>query len=210
MYVPPHFAEARRDVLHEAMEASFGTLVTLTSGGLMATHLPWLLDREAGEHGTLVGHVARANHQWDTSLPSPEALVLFLGPNAYVSPAWYAAKQVDGRVVPTWNYLAVHAYGPLRTFDDPDRLLDVVTRLTERHEQGRPEPWQVSDAPPAFVAGMLKGIVGVEIPITRLQGKWKLSQNRSAADRAGTIAGLRATRRPAEEAVAQVMADLAG
>jgi transcriptional regulator len=196
-------------VLHEAIEqASFGTLVTLTPDGLMATHLPFLLDREAGERGTLVGHVARANHQWDTSVASIDALVLFLGPNAYVSPAWYAAKQVDGRVVPTWNYLAVHAYGPLRTFEDPDRLVNLVTRLTERHEQGRAEPWHVSDAPPAFVAGMLKGIVGVEIPITRLEGKRKLSQNRSAADRAGTIAGLRATRRPAEEAVAQLMADL--
>ncbi len=209
MYLPRHFAEDRVEVLHQAMQqAGLATLVTLGADGLTATHLPLLLDPSAGPYGTLRGHVARANGQWRDASPDVQALVIFMGPQAYVSPAWYASKRENGRVVPTWNYLAVHAYGPLRSFDDPVRLREHVTRLTTRQEAARPDPWQVTDAPQDYVEGLIRAIVGVEIPIERLEGKWKMSQNRPEADRLGTIAGLEETGRAGERAVAGVMRDL--
>jgi transcriptional regulator len=193
VYLPPAFREDRLDVLHAIIrEAGLATLVTLTDGGLVASHVPLLLDPEPAPYGTLIGHLARPNPQGTSSQPDPEALAIFHGPEAYVTPNWYATKRETGKVVPTWNYVAVHAYGPLRLFHDPARLLEVVTRLTERHEAPRAEPWAVADAPPDFIAGMLRGIVGIEIPIARLEGKRKMSQNRPAADRAGVIAGLSA------------------
>ena len=193
MYLPPAFREDRLDVLHAIIrDAGLATLVTLTDGGLVASHVPLLLDPEPAPYGTLIGHLARPNPQGTSSQPDPEALAIFHGPEAYVTPNWYATKRETGKVVPTWNYVAVHAYGPLRLFHDPARLLEVVTRLTERHEAPRAEPWAVADAPPDFIAGMLRGIVGIEIPIARLEGKRKMSQNRPAADRAGVIAGLSA------------------
>lgn len=205
MYLPEPFAEERLDVLHGAVEqAGLATLVTVGSAGLVATHLPLLLDRRAGAYGTLYGHLARANPQWRDA-EGTQALVIFLGPEAYVSPSWYATKQESGRVVPTWNYLAVHGYGPLHTYADPQRLRAHVERLTARHESRQPAPWQVSDAPEDFLAGMLRGIVGIEIPIERLEGKWKLSQNRPEADRLGTIAGLRARGEAGDAAVAGLM-----
>jgi transcriptional regulator len=146
-------------------------------------------DRSVGEHGALLGHVARPNDQWRAE-PVGEALVIVRGPDAYVSPAWYAAKAEHGRVVPTWNYVTAHVYGELVVHDDPAWVEDVVRRLTAKHEAGRADPWSVDDAPPAFVAGQLRAIVGVELRITRIEGKAKLSQNRSAADRAGVVAGL--------------------
>ena len=130
-----------------------------------------------------------------------EALAIFMGPNAYVSPSWYETKQRDGKVVPTWNYVAVHAYGPVEFFEDPARLLEVVTRLTERHEDSRADPWAVADAPPAFVQAQLRGIVGLRMPITRLEGKRKMSQNRNAEDRAGVAAGLGGSGDAADQAV---------
>jgi transcriptional regulator len=206
MYVPKHFAEEREEVLQAAIAGTgLATLVTLGADGLIATHLPLLLDAHAGPLGTLYGHVARGNPQWRDHVASVEALAIFLGPEAYVSPSWYATKRETGRVVPTWNYLTVHAYGPLRTFDDPRRLREHVERLTVRQEASRDDRWRVSDAPEEFVQGMLKGIVGLELPISRLEGKWKMSQNRPEADRLGAIAGLEATGRPAEQAVAEVM-----
>ena len=206
MYVPKHFAEERNEVLHAAIErAEFGTLVTLGEEGLIATHLPLLLEPAQGPLGTLYGHVARANSQWRDHVGDVEALAIFLGPHAYVSPAWYATRV---NVVPTWNYLAVHAYGPLRTYDDPERLRRHVERLTRRQESARDEPWQVAGQPEAYLASMLKSIVGVEIPIQRLQGKWKMSQNRPEADRLGAIDGLSTSGGPAEQAVAAIMRDV--
>jgi transcriptional regulator len=192
MYVPTHFAEDRKDVLHAAMRAArLATLVTLTADGLIASHVPMLLDDDAGAgpHGTLVGHLARANPQ-ATAAPIGEALVIFTGPDAYISPSWYATKREHGRVVPTWNYVAIHAYGTLELFDDAARLHTLVSRLTDHKETPRAAPWAVTDAPAPFIQGQLKGIVGFALPITRLQGKWKMSQNRPEKDREGVVAGL--------------------
>ena len=192
MYVPPAFAETRIDVLQGAMRRTgLANLVTVGTAGLMASPLPLMLDAAAGPYGTLYGHLARANPQWQDT-PTADGLAIFMGPDAYVSPGWYATKQETGKVVPTWNYITVHAAGPVSFFEDTDELLDVVTRLTDRHEEGRAAPWAVSDAPAPFVAGQLKGIVGFRMPIRALQGKWKLSQNRPPADRAGVAAGLAA------------------
>ena len=191
MYVPSLFNEDRIDVLHDAIRgAGLATLVTLAKDGLIASHVPLLLDPEPAPYGTLVGHLARPNPQARGA--TGEALVIFQGPDAYITPSWYATKRETGKVVPTWNYVAIHAAGPIEFFDDADRLLDVVTRLTEKHEGARAAPWAVSDAPADFVQGMLRGIVGFAIPLTRLQGKWKMSQNRPAEDRAGVVAGLEA------------------
>jgi transcriptional regulator len=170
----------------------------------MATPLPMFLEAGEGSYGVLYGHVARANPQWRTA-PVGEALALFMGPDAYVSPGWYATKRETGKVVPTWNYVTLHAHGPVEFFDDAERLLAVVTRLTNLHEADRPEPWAVSDAPEPFIHSQLRGIVGVRLPITRLEGKRKLSQNRSEADQAGVAAGLAASDRPSDRALAALM-----
>jgi transcriptional regulator len=192
MYVPEHFAERRVEVIHAAIrQAGLATLVTTGREGLDASHLPLLLDPEPGPLGRLVGHVARANPQWSATPDGSEALAIFLGPDAYVTPSWYATKRETGRVVPTWNYVAIQAHGTVRFFHEPERLLELVTRLTDRHEQARPHPWRVSDAPPDYVEGLLQAIVGVELTVTRLEGKWKASQNRSEADRRGVAEGLR-------------------
>lgn len=191
MYLPAMFQEDRLEVLHEAIRgAGLATVVTLTDEGLIASHLPLLLDPDPAPYGTLIGHVARPNPQATRGVADVQALAIFQGPDAYVTPNWYATKHETGRAVPTWNYVVVHAYGPIRFFDEPARLLEIVTRLTERHEQVRAASWAVADAPADYVAGMVRGIVGFEIPIARLQGKWKMSQNRPPADRAGVIAGL--------------------
>jgi len=189
MYVPPLFKEDRIDVLHTAMRgAGLATLITNTAAGLIASHVPMLLNPEPAPYGTLIGHLARPNPQARGAIG--EALAIFQGPEAYITPSWYATKRETGKVVPTWNYVAIHAYGSVEFFDDRERLRDVVTRLTERQETQRAEPWGVTDAPADFVDMMLKGIVGFVLPITRLEGKWKMSQNRPAEDRAGVVAGL--------------------
>ena len=191
MYIPPLFKEDRIDVLHAAIRAAgLATLVTLREDGLIASHVPMLLDAEPAPYGTLLGHVARPNAQARGAVPGVQALAIFHGPDAYITPSWYATKRATGKVVPTWNYVAIHAYGPVEFFDDRERLRAVVTRLTERFETPRAEPWAVSDAPADFIDGMLKGIVGFAMPIARLEGKWKMSQNRPPADRAGVVAGL--------------------
>ena len=191
MYVPPLFKEDRIDVLHDAIRRTgLATLVTLTADGLIASHVPMLLDPDPAPYGTLIGHVARPNPQARGAIG--EALAIFQGPEAYITPSWYATKRATGKVVPTWNYVAIHAYGTVEFFDDRERLRDVVTRLTERQEMPRAEPWAVTDAPADFTDGMLKGIVGFALPITRLEGKWKMSQNRPAEDRAGVVEGLQA------------------
>lgn len=205
MYVPPAFRVEDLPTLHAAMrDARIANLVTATADGLIATPLPLLLDPAEGDYGTLYGHVARANPHWSAAATG-DSLALFGGPEAYVSPSWYPSKQAHGSVVPTWNYVAVHAYGPVAFFDDPQRMLSIVTRLTEHHEAGRPAPWAVSDAPENFIRAQLRGIVGLRMPITRLEGKRKLSQNRNAEDRAGVVAGLAASDRPGDRDVAAAM-----
>jgi transcriptional regulator len=207
MYLPPQFREDDVPALHAAIrQIAFGTLVTLGPDGMIASHVPMLVDPEPAPYGTLLGHVARANPQWRNPVQDVDALAIFVGPNGYVTPSWYPTKRETGKVVPTWNYVAIHAYGPARWFDDADQLLALVTRLTESQEAPRAAPWAVSDAPPEFVNAMLKAIVGFALPIARLEGKWKMSQNRNAADLAGVRDGLAREPSPANDAVAAVMA----
>lgn len=192
MYLPPHFREDRLDALHALILARpLGTLITAGPGGLAANHLPFQLDPTAGDRGTLRAHLARANPQLDELSRVGECLVVFHGAEGYVSPGWYPSKREHGQVVPTWNFVAVHASGPPRLVDDAAWLRGLVEQLTDAHEAGRSTPWRVDDAPADYLARMLGAIVGLEIPIARLEGKWKLSQNRSAADREGVAAGLR-------------------
>ena len=190
MYTPSYFKDEDLASLHRQIEGTrLATLVSADQTGLQAIHVPLLLDPNAGPNGTLFGHLAKANPQWKT-LAAGEALVIFQGADAYISPSFYAAKAEHGKVVPTWNYLAVHAYGRAEVFTDPARLLQIVSGLTDKHEAGRAKPWAVSDAPADYIEKMLNGIVGFAIPIDRLEGKRKLNQNRSAEDIAGVSKGL--------------------
>ncbi len=194
MYTPRAFAIEDLSQLHELILATrLAILVSHGDSGLQASHVPVLLHREQGEYGTLYGHLAKANPQWKDLRDGAEAMLIFAGPDAYVSPGFYPSKAEHGKVVPTWNYIAVHAYGTPAVFSDAERLLKVVTALTDRHESGRAQPWRVSDAPADYIDGMLKAIVGFALPIERLVGKRKLSQNRSAADMAGVRDGLAAS-----------------
>ena len=207
MYLPPLFRDEELPSLHQTMrDARLANFVTSTAEGLMASPLPLFLAADEGPYGTLYGHLARANSQWKLP-PSGDAMALFVGPDAYISPAWYPSKAEHHRVVPTWNYVAVHAYGAVEFFDDADRLLDVVSRLTTLHETGSKTPWSVSDAPKEFIAAQLRGIVGLRMPITRIDGKRKMSQNRSVEDRAGVVAGLNASERPSDRIVAGLIAE---
>ena len=205
MYIPPAFKDDDIENIRATIrDARLANLVTSTANGPVATPLPLLLDESEGGHGTIYGHVAKANPQWRLP-PIGEALAIFMGPEAYVTPSWYVTKQETGKVVPTWNYIAVHAYGPVEFFQDPERLLDVVTRLTNRHETPRADPWTVDDAPADFVAAQLRGIVGVRIPVTRFEGKRKMSQNRPAGDRLGVAAGLAASAHSRDRDVAPLI-----
>ncbi len=197
MYIPAHFAADGAAVRELLARHGAADLITLTSDGLLATMLPFAYDPAAGEHGTLYGHVARNNDQWRKPALG-ESLAIVRGPDAYVSPSWYAAKAEHGRVVPTWNYTTAHVYGRLVVHDDPVWVEDVVRRLTAKHEAarlaapGQRMPWSVDDAPRAFIEGQLRAIVGLELQITRIEAKAKLSQNRPVADVAGVVAGLSA------------------
>ena len=191
MFVPAHFEETRLAVLHELVRNHpLATLVTLDQDGLNANHIPMELDPEPSPLGTLRGHVSRANPMWRNFSADVGTLVIFQGPETYITPSWYQTKQESGKVVPTWNYAVVHAYGPLRIVDDTVWLRTLVERLTDRHEAQRAKPWEVADAPEDYIKGQLGGIVGIEIPIARLIGKWKVSQNRPDADRKGVVQGL--------------------
>ena len=205
MYTPPAYKQDDPEVLLAIIgQARLATLVTATAEGLLATPLPLFLDESEGPYGTLYGHLARANSQW--SLPAlDEALALFSGPDAYITPSWYATKQKTGKVVPTWNYVAVHAYGPVEFFQEKSRLLDVVSRLTTVHEKDRADPWAVADAPDSYIQSQLKGIVGVRLPVTRLEGKLKMGQRDSAADRLGVAKGLADSERASDRAVAPLI-----
>jgi transcriptional regulator len=192
MYLPAHFEETRAEVMHALLRSRpLGLLVRAAGGEAMADSLPFLLDAQRGPRGTLIAHVARANPLWRDAAGS-RVLVVFQGPQAYVSPSAYAAKAEHGKVVPTWNYVTVQARGTLRAVEDRHELRAIVTRLTDIHEAGRSAPWAVSDAPADYIARMLDAIVGIEIPIDSLVGKWKVSQNRSAADREGVVRALAA------------------
>ncbi|MEO3474914.1 FMN-binding negative transcriptional regulator [Roseomonas sp. CAU 1739] len=208
MYNPPAFREDRPDVLGEIIRAArLALLVSAAADGGVpdATHLPMTLVPEEGPQGTLYGHVARANPQWRALAAAGAARAIFTGPEAYVSPSLYPSKAEHGRVVPTWNYVAVHAIGPVEIVEDAGRLHDIVTRLTQHHEAPRAAPWAVTDAPDDFVAAQLKGIVGVVLRIETLIGKRKLSQNRAQPDRDGVHAGLSASDDAADRAVADAM-----
>lgn len=208
MYLPSHFAEQRTEVLQQLICAHpFGMLVTLEPDGLNANHIPFELDAGVGPFGTLRAHVARANPVWRDCSAQTEALAVFQGAQSYISPSWYAAKQDGGKVVPTYNYIVVHAHGPMRIVEDTAWLRGLVERLTTRYEAGRAEPWKVDDAPADYIDQMLSAIVGIEIPITKLAGKWKLGQNRSAADREGMALGLRESGDADALALARAMAD---
>lgn len=197
MYVPTHFKPDGAAVLDLLANTGAADLITSTSRGLLATLLPFVHDgpgsrADVGAWGALLGHVARANEHWREPALG-EALVIVRGPDAYISPAWYVTKREHGRVVPTWNYITAHVYGRLVIHDDPDWVEALVRRLTDHHETRRPEPWSVDDAPRAYIEGQLRAIVGVEVLIDRVEGKFKLSQNRSEADLEGAIAGLEAS-----------------
>jgi transcriptional regulator len=206
VYNPPPFQVTDRIVLRDTIRRlGAGELITAGAAGLEATLVPVLVDDDATR---LTAHVARANPQWRND--GADALVTFRGPDAYVSPGWYPSKREHGKVVPTWNYVVVQARGRLIVHDDPAWVLDLVRRLTDVHEAGRAEPWSVDDAPADYLEGMARAIVGVEVEITDLVGKWKLSQNRPVADAAGVIEGLRLGGSPSQLAVAEAMERGAG
>ncbi|MFP6847617.1 MAG: FMN-binding negative transcriptional regulator [Pseudomonas sp.] len=203
MYTPAAFRQDDLATLHQQMRDSrLPTLVSHGSQGLLASHLPLLLAPDEGEYGTLYGHFARANPQWRDLAEGSEVLVIFQGPEAYISPSWYAAKAEHGKVVPTWNYISVQAHGRAEVFDDPERLLQLVSRLSALYEADRPQPWAVSDAPREYIDSMLRAIVGFALPIQRLEGKWKLGQNRSQADQAGMREGLAGSFEPRDRELA--------
>lgn len=209
MYQPPAFVETRLDVLHALIAAHpLATLVTTTTGGLGADHLPLILDPEAGAQGVLRGHIAVANPLWQATRESDttfDALAIFQGPQAYVSPSWYPSKAAHGKVVPTWNYAVVHAHGRVRLTRDAEWLRRLLHDLTTRNEAGRTTPWVMADAPVEFTERQLRGIVGLELVIDRLDGKWKASQNKSDADRAGVAEGLAREADPMAQAMAALV-----
>src|SRR5262249_16839050 len=178
MYLPKTFEETRIDVLHDLIRTHpFGTLVTLNNDGLEANHIPFEIDSSPEPFGILRGHVARANSVWNEKYRNRQALAIFQGPHTYISPSWYSSKPQTGMVVPTWNYVVVHAHGELRAIEDRDSLRNLLDRLTNTHEAGRKEPWKMSDAPSDYIEKQLGEIVGLELTITRLVGKWNMSQN---------------------------------
>ncbi|NYF89514.1 FMN-binding negative transcriptional regulator [Tunturiibacter empetritectus] len=191
MYIPRANEEQRVPVLHSLMRAEpLAALVTLSSSGLVASHIPMVLEEGGSPLGVLRGHVSRANSQWRDLEASVEALAIFSGPQHYISPTWYPGKVEHGREVPTWNYVVVHAYGSLKVMDDKSWMRAHLERLTNENEAETAMPWKVSDAPEEFIETMMKGIVGLELPIGRLEGKWKVSQNRTVRDREGVLEGL--------------------
>ena len=191
MYVPKHFEETDVTVLHALIRSHpLGTWVTQGEGGLLANHIPFLLDPSRGEHGTLVGHIARANPVWHLFSKTVESVIVFQGAEAYITPSWYPSKHAHGKAVPTWNYAVVHAHGMPHAIEDHEWLFRHVSTLTNKHEAIQAHPWKVTDAPPDFTQSLMSAIVGIEIPIARLVGKWKVSQNRPGADKLGVVAGL--------------------
>ena len=205
MYQPPHFREDRIEVQHDLIRAHpLGLLITAGPGGLLANPIPFLIDPEESARGTLRCHLARANPQVRELAAVEQCLIVFQGPQQYVSPSWYATKRETEKVVPTWNYVTVHAWGRPRVIDDATWLRRQIEDLTVLQEGGRPAPWKVDDAPAPYVASQIKGIIGAEIPIDRIEGKWKVSQNRPELDRASVVAALRGGGEQAEVMAALV------
>ena len=193
MYLPKHFDEPRIDVMHDLIRAHpLATLITTTADGIEANHIPLLLADQPAPFGTLFGHVARANPLWREAQKDSEVLAIFSGPNTYISPNWYATKKQHGKAVPTWNYAVTHAYGKLRVIDDPVWLRQHLGALTTHNESNQPVPWALTDAPPDYIDKMITAVVGIEITITRLLGKWKVSQNQPAENRASVVQALTA------------------
>jgi transcriptional regulator len=191
MYIPRHNEEKRVSVMHSLIVSSpLGTLVTLGASGLFATHIPMVLEDDGTQFGVLRGHISRANPQWRDFVPTVDALAIFAGHQHYITPNWYPETKEHGREVPTWNYVVVHAYGPLTVIQDEHWLLTNVEKLTNIHEAGSPVPWKVSDAPEDYIKSQLRGIVGLEVPIQQLLGKWKVSQNKTERARNGVVEGL--------------------
>lgn len=191
MYVPAQFEESKIEVLHDLIVTHpLATLVTMSSNGINANHIPLHLVKEEGHYGTLQGHVARANSVWSDLVNDVEALIIFQGPSSYITPSWYPTKQEHGKVVPTWNYVTVHAYGKLRVIDDLVWVKSQLELLTAQQEASFNKPWAVSDAPIEFTDGMIGAIVGIEILITKLTGKWKVSQNQPTLNQVGVVQGL--------------------
>jgi transcriptional regulator len=210
MYQPPHHREDRLEVQHALIRAHpLGTLVTMSASGLVANALPFILDPSRGSFGTLQAHLARANNQWRDFDAKVDALVVFQGVESYITPSWYPTKQEHGKVVPTWNYAIVQASGPLKVVEDRDWLRTQIGALTAMQEGRRAEPWAVNDAPAGYVESQIKGIVGIEIPIARIEGKWKVSQNRPEADRSGVVSGLRGEGDEMSEAMAALVENYA-
>ncbi|WP_331254461.1 FMN-binding negative transcriptional regulator [Pandoraea apista] len=193
VYVPKYHAMPDRlDALSLIDAHPLGAWVTMTDDGFVANHIPFVLDRSRGEFGTLLGHVSRANRVWEQLSASAESMVIFQGPQSYITPEWYPSKQKDGKVVPTWNYSVAHAHGVARAVDDRDWLYQLLARLTAVNESSRASPWKLTDAPSDYIDKMIRGVVGIEIPIVRLVGKLKVSQDESMQDRMGTVTGLMA------------------
>ncbi len=191
MYIPRHNEENRLSVMRALMVSQpLATLVTAGASGLFASHVPMLLEDDGSEFGVLKCHISRANTHWRNYAPTVDALAIFTGHQHYITPTWYPGTKEHGEEVPTWNYVVVHAYGPLKVIQDHQWLLTNVEKLTNIHEAGSPVPWKVSDAPEDLIRSQLKGIVGLEVPIRRLEGKWKVSQNRTERERNGVIEGL--------------------
>nr|WP_315472621.1 FMN-binding negative transcriptional regulator [uncultured Undibacterium sp.] len=197
MYLPTYHEEKDLDVLHTLIQTHpLGTWVSMTDGGLDANHIPFILDKSRGELGVLRAHVARANPIWKMLSSEVPSIVTFQGPQSYITPNWYPSKQIAGKVVPTWNYTVVHAYGTATAIEDRDWILQMVSDLTDRNEASAAlnsvgaAPWKVADAPEAFIQRLLGAIVGIEIPITAIKGRWKLSQDEAMEDRVGTAKGL--------------------
>lgn len=191
MYCPKVFEETDPSVLHQLIRNHpLGIWTTWSNNQLIVNHIPFLVDESRGASGTLVGHVARGNPIWKTIANAAPSVVVFQGPQAYITPSWYPSKHAHGKVVPTWNYAIVHAHGQPNAIQDKDWLLAHVDQLTNTNEASQASPWKVSDAPDSYIDKMLNAIVGIEIPIRLIEGKWKVSQNKSSADRLGTVAGL--------------------
>lgn len=191
MYIPKHHEETRIDVIdHLIRSHPLASLVTMGSSGLFATHLPMILHRDSNEKAVLRGHLSRANRQWKEFSPEIQALAIFSGPEHYITPAWYPEKAESGKVVPTWNYAVVHAYGSFQVIQDSEWLLSHLHSLTDRNEGAQPTPWSVDDAPKDFITSLVNGIVGIELAIQRLEGKWKVSQNQTSQTRSSVVEGL--------------------
>lgn len=194
MYVPKFNEENNLHTMHYLIRSMpLGTWSSIVDGAIVTNHIPFVLHEDRGEFGTLVGHVAKSNPIWKEFSTDSESVVVFQGEQAYITPSWYPSKQEHGKAVPTWNYVVVHAHGIPKKIEDADWLLKHLNELTDIHESGQSLPWKVSDAPDSFIDQLVQAIVGIEIPINRIIGKWKLGQNRPEADKLGVIAGLQST-----------------